>query len=508
MLKKTFLFFILLIVNDCYAHNDNAYYHGSSLQQDRSKWQQRLPDNVKIRSISIPGTHGSGFFHGGDGFKTQTLSISHQLKSGIRFMDIRLRHINDSFAINNGIVFQKQFFDDILSGSTQFLKENPSEFILMRIKKEYNEKNNTRYFSDTLREYIKNPLYKKYLYSGDSDNPNISEVRGKIIFLNDGIYSDIGIDYLSFNIQDESKVSTNWDLYSKWENVKEYLTYASEQKKDVINYLSASGGSFPYFIVSGHSSPQTGAPRLLTTPGWWWKYPDFPRVSCYIDICNIAFEGTNTLTKNYILNNNSKYVGIIVTDFPGQGLIDAVINSNNFAYLEVFEHRKFEGDKKTIFNNIDWIGKSFNDKISSLIVPYGFFVKAYEHANFQGRVKLFSGKVGWVGNSFNDKISSLKLLRKGTEVIYDDAKLRELSDTGEEGFSKILKENSTIKLIISNGHWAPHFSLPFKSNRGDKVIFDSSADLRLTIYYNDKSIELNKNHKLTFVYDDVWHISK
>lgn len=98
-----------------------------------------------------------------------------------------------------------------------------------------------------------------------------------------------------------------------------------------INYLSGSGGSFPYFVASGHSSSGMGAPRLLTgatTPGWWYLYPEFPRVNCFIGICSIAFEGTNIMTRNWIQSNKPKYVEIVVGDFMGSSLIKEIINSN------------------------------------------------------------------------------------------------------------------------------------------------------------------------------------
>ncbi|WGS41944.1 hypothetical protein LFL97_19875 [Burkholderia sp. JSH-S8] len=101
-------------------------------------------------------------------------------------------------------------------------------------------------------------------------------------------------------------MSTNWDLHDgKWAAVKAHLNLANSGNRGIgyINYLSASGGSFPYFVASGHSSPNTDAPNLatgLTTPGWNSRYPDFPRVHCFIGICTIAFEGTNILTYEYI----------------------------------------------------------------------------------------------------------------------------------------------------------------------------------------------------------------
>lgn len=83
------------------------------------------------------------------------------------------------------------------------------------------------------------------------------------------------VSQTNFEIQDEYHLSTNWDLYDKWTKVKDHLTNANNSdpsnRKTFINFLSGSGGSFPYFVASGQSSPGTNAPRLLTgrtTPGW------------------------------------------------------------------------------------------------------------------------------------------------------------------------------------------------------------------------------------------------
>lgn len=335
---KIIFFFILLFSSVVNAHYDDAYNHTSSGLIKNTDWMKRLADQKIINEISIPGTHDSASFYGGDIVQTQSLSISNQLNSGVRFLDIRLRHINDVFAIHHGLVFQKQFFGDILNQVSDFLKLNPSEFVLMRVKEEYAAEGNNRAFEDTFSDYVNKYSDVIYTSKGGHYFPSVSEVRGKIVFLDEtpttGKYPLFGVIYnnYNFNIQDEYKVGSNWDLYSKWEKVKKHLSDSSNGKKrSTINYLSASGWSFPYFIASGHSSPGNSAPRLatgLTTPGWKNSYPDFPRVNCFIGICTIAFEGTNTLAKNWILNEKPTYTGIVVADFIGTGLINAVINSN------------------------------------------------------------------------------------------------------------------------------------------------------------------------------------
>lgn len=180
--------------------------------------------------------------------------------------------------------------------------------------------------------------YGKYFweYNKKNENPTLGEVRGKIVMLQSfEAGTSYGINWNSdtLKIQDDYKLGTNWDLYSKWEKVKVHLKDANGNKPNIyINFLSGSVGSFPYFVASGQSSPQNGAPRLLTgktTSGWQNDWPDFPRIGCFIGICSIAFEGTNNLIINHICAcSDIKHAGIIMCDFPGPDLINTIIALN------------------------------------------------------------------------------------------------------------------------------------------------------------------------------------
>ncbi|MCL1142353.1 phosphatidylinositol-specific phospholipase C [Shewanella gaetbuli] len=321
------------------ASEQIGYYSGVKDLPPNKNWMNNLPPKVEIRSISIPGTHGSAARIGGDAVRNQTLTITQQLNAGIRFLDLRLRHINNGFALHHGAYFQNRVFDQALNDIKTFLHENPSEFVFVRVKKEHTELNNSRSFEETFKAYAEN--YADIIWDIWSPvfntNPNVEEVRGKIIFLQDfkSKFSIFGANYHGFNIQDNFHLRTNWDLYSKWEGVKTHIELANNNRygySGYINQLAGNTGSFPYFVASGHSSPSNNAPRLLTgltTPGWENSYPDFPRVGCFIGICSIAFEGINTLTKNYLRNNPSiQYAGIVVADFPSAALIEEIINLN------------------------------------------------------------------------------------------------------------------------------------------------------------------------------------
>ncbi|EIY5938914.1 phosphatidylinositol-specific phospholipase C [Escherichia coli] len=335
-IAKTLCLATLLISKLAEAHFDEAYSTRKNESIQYNDWQKGLSDNLTLDKLSIPGTHDSGSLYGGDMVRTQSKSIYSQLQSGIRFLDIRLRHIDNVMAIHHSFVYQHLGFGDVLDQIEKFLTANPSEFVLVRVKEDYDPANNSRTFEDTFYEYITSYSKKIYIPPSQDVFPKVKELRGKIIFLDQiprtGKNGVFGIKYPQmFTIQDDYQLRSNWDLYRKWENIKKFLNDAKDGKTGIINYLSGSTGSFPYFVASGHSSPGMNAPRLLTgatTPGWWYLYPDFPRVSCFVGICSIAFEGTNILTRNWIQHHQPKYVGIIVGDFMGSSLIKEIIISN------------------------------------------------------------------------------------------------------------------------------------------------------------------------------------
>ncbi|WP_417641671.1 phosphatidylinositol-specific phospholipase C domain-containing protein [Enterobacter kobei] len=341
MLKKLFIISSLLFSSGAMAHNDDGYSHdASNMDYSQTDWMAALSDSTPVWQLSIPGTHDSGSRYGGDSVANQVMTIEEQLRAGIRYLDVRVRHIDNAFAIHHSFVYQHLNFDDVMKQATQFLRSHPQEFIFMRVRDEYKGANNTRTAQETFGEYV--TRYRQWIstayFSRNIDMLPIEQLRGKIYFIYDNVipftsFHINGAQLSNLPVQDAYSVKTNWDLYSKWTKVKDFLNTNKDMQRLSINHLSASGGSFPYFIASGHSSHGTKAPRLatgLTTPGWKHRYPDFPRVSCFIGICTIAFEGTNTLTKNYLNTNTLNRTGIIAADFPGKGLIKAIINKNSF----------------------------------------------------------------------------------------------------------------------------------------------------------------------------------
>tara|TARA_R110002124_G_scaffold93270_1_gene236848 strand:+ start:236 stop:1300 length:1065 start_codon:yes stop_codon:yes gene_type:complete len=324
-------------------HRPNGYSHDGYVKTSNPNWLSKLPDDTKLSHLSIPGTHDSMSFYGGDAVQTQSMSLENQLKSGIRAFDIRCRLINGSLAIHHGAIFQKTYFNDVLNTMVGFLKGKgqENETIYMRVKKEYTDspKNPKTSFQETFEKYWNASSCKDYVWrqrgGSFSQNPSLKETRGKIVLLQDFESTiEYGISYKkSFNIQDVYKLKSNWSLYDKWLEVKNHLHEADRvgsMETSYINYLSSSTGSFPYFVASGQSSPKTGAPLLSTgliTAEHVHKYQDFPKVDCLGSLCTIAFEGTNNLTSCRLGGSGyANRIGILMIDFPGPELISGIIN--------------------------------------------------------------------------------------------------------------------------------------------------------------------------------------
>ncbi len=119
-------------------------------------WMSAVPDDWKLGRFTIPGTHETCARYESvpDTAICQTLTLRQQLDAGVRFLDIRCRHIQNSFAIHHGREFQKLFFENVLQEVQSFLRDNPSETILMSVKKEHADSGNTRPFVDTFNDYL------------------------------------------------------------------------------------------------------------------------------------------------------------------------------------------------------------------------------------------------------------------------------------------------------------------------------------------------------------------
>lgn len=347
-LKKIYLLFFISI----FAFKANslvfnlAYSHKSYVIEDHSDWMKKLNNDKKLSHLSIIGTHGSGARFGGDISQNQSLTIQRQLQAGARILDISLKLWENTLYVYHGTIYQWLTFDDVVEQITDFLNHHPTETVILRIRVAGKPVKPKTTFADALLKIISEK--KEFFYETKSSLGwvTLGETRKQIVLLRDfTAYGDItkyGYKYSKNNpkfvVSDAYHLSTNWALYKKWLTVKEAIKFANDnhqkpeyQSKAFVTFLSGSGGSFPYFVVSGKSSHGTFAPLLstgLTTPAFKKWYPDFPRKSCFGWLCSIFFLGTNPLTYKHIKLDKTKFTGWLLTDFPGPGLLRRVINLN------------------------------------------------------------------------------------------------------------------------------------------------------------------------------------
>lgn len=146
-----------------------------------NEWMKCLQDTLPLCKISIPGTHDSGTTRGGSMLKTQTVGIPGQLRQGIRAFDIRLKKKDGKLGVFHSHAFQKIYWeDDVLPAFISFLKEHPSETLIVSLKKE----------GGTLQDYtallaasLGAPAHQDYFVMDFRPELTLKDCRGKILFL-------------------------------------------------------------------------------------------------------------------------------------------------------------------------------------------------------------------------------------------------------------------------------------------------------------------------------------
>ena len=125
-------------------------------------WMCRVPDETLITALTIPGTHDSGTTNGPQPWTigvplsryviSQDMSIKDQLIAGIRVLDIRCNNNADNFGIQHGIFDIVGIdFGSVLRDCANFLREHPSEILLMSLKEEGEPRNSSLSFTGKCR---------------------------------------------------------------------------------------------------------------------------------------------------------------------------------------------------------------------------------------------------------------------------------------------------------------------------------------------------------------------
>ena len=259
--------------------------------------------NLSLARLTIPGAHDSGALHEPwpGTAKCQNLTIAEQLNAGVRFLDIRCRHVKNAFLIYHSFVDQKLTFDNVLTTVVTFLTNNPSETVLMSVQEEYTPMDNTRSFEATFDAYVaKYP--GKWLLGGHI--PTLNNARGKIVLFRrfravsvpKGINTSNWADNSTFTngnlcVQNDYTVSST---DAKWIAIRNMLTTAQKDDHDMLCINFASGFKIGSIL------------------------PDIPAVADVI----------NPRLANYFASQPKGHYGVILMDFVNPTLCSLVYSAS------------------------------------------------------------------------------------------------------------------------------------------------------------------------------------
>jgi 1-phosphatidylinositol phosphodiesterase len=276
-------------------------------------WMSNLNNKTRIKELNIPGTHDSGTFDPNSYFNfitkrfstCQDMTILEQLKIGIRFLDIRLRSVNNILKVFHGMVEENLDFRDILKTLKKFLKLNKTELIFIRVENTGGDENFKYLFFKLLKEF------DKIICNPKNTNSNISKLRGKILLLQTkSINSNdisFGIPYKDFERQDfydlnSKEKSMDW----KFKKILNHYKKCSKKENDrpCLNYTSGSVSNTRDILKSLFFSKSSLTPKNIAS-----------------EINKRNLEYLNSIEKK-------KYIGFIIADFPTEELTKSIIRLN------------------------------------------------------------------------------------------------------------------------------------------------------------------------------------
>lgn len=167
-------------------------------------WMARLRDETALSLLSIPGTHNTPAYHRAlPSVRCQAVSARVQLENGVRFLDVRvqvqtgsgpeadrLQLVHGAFPVSlSGAKLFRPLVDETLA----FLTRNPSETVIMSVKREGVGEGSDQLLSRLLRDH--HTARDRSRWYTDPNVPTLGQARGKIVLLrrfalDDGIHRE------------------------------------------------------------------------------------------------------------------------------------------------------------------------------------------------------------------------------------------------------------------------------------------------------------------------------
>ena len=153
-------------------------------------WMARLPDDVSLDAVVIPGTHDSATQYVQLAYfsKCQVLSIGEQLEAGFRYLDIRLgdadkadfpRLMHGFTSCKSSLLGGTLYLDGVLADCYAFLAQHPTETVLFAVKHEHGDSPDAE-MAKALEGFI---AARPNNWLVTDTVPTLGEARGKLVLL-------------------------------------------------------------------------------------------------------------------------------------------------------------------------------------------------------------------------------------------------------------------------------------------------------------------------------------
>ena len=269
-------------------------------------WMAQLSGTTELSQLTLPGTHDTCTASLTEAAKCQNWDLATQLQYGIRYVDIRCRHIQDVFAImHENFYVGFNFGEGVRDVCVEFLKANPTECIVMQVKHEDTDSDPQGTFQQVFDGYRQG--FESFFYLDDRI-PTLGEVRGKIVVVRrfdldpgsdprglspdpwkDNTTFDVppypasNGETVTFHIQDKYNLDPYGGIGAKWLALKPLLDQANADPSDAwyINFASGTApGNFDFpDAVARTVNPQLydylgGAPFAARLGTLMMDFPD------------------------------------------------------------------------------------------------------------------------------------------------------------------------------------------------------------------------------------------
>jgi len=264
------------------ARSNTEWYRGDACC-DECDWMAKVPDDKNVSEMFIPGTHDTMADEGGDLAECQSWSLQKQLESGVRGLDIRLKHDGDSLLCFHGIVDLHKDVNEVVSTCEAFLTAHPKEAIFMRVKKEGEDGTHEATFDALFHKFLTKPELWDFKESGFHD---LATHRGKVCTI--ALASSLELYQQPLDVQDHYNTG---DADEKCGKIMEHATKERPAGTMFVNFTSCVG--------------KDGA-MCFKAPG------------------SIAYE----VNKKVMDAKDQLKPGMYLMDFPGNKLIKDIIGLN------------------------------------------------------------------------------------------------------------------------------------------------------------------------------------